>query len=243
MNLVFLGNGKLAQVTMEIAQERGHQIVAVYDSARPMVAPLSKDGVDLVFEMSRPELVCHHVLAVLEEGLPVVIGTTGWYERMEELKDHCVRLNGRVLWASNFAPGVQIFRRLGRSLAGMLDALPEFRIELHESHHREKLDSPSGTAIHTANDLLSSSTRLIRWVPGPSDDPRELPVISHRLEGEVGTHTLMAQSDFELISLEHKANNRRAFGIGAVLAAEWLQQRQGFFRIDDCYESLWGSAQ
>ena len=232
MNLVFLGKGKLAQVTMEIAQERGHQLVGVHDSAHPWVTPINKNDVDMVFEMSRPELVHAHVLSALEQGLPMVIGTTGWYDRLPEIKEHCERLEGSVLWASNFAPGVQVFRRLGRTLAAMLDALPDFQLELHESHHLQKLDSPSGTAIQTAQDLLSSSNRYRRWLPELSADPQTLPIISHRLEDEVGTHTLVAQSDFEHISLEHKANHRRAFGLGAVLAAEWLKQRQGFLRED-----------
>jgi len=243
MNLVFCGKGKLAQVTMEVAQERGHHLVAVHDSAHPWVTPIDTKQVDLVLEMSRPELVHGHVLAALEQGLPVVIGTTGWYDGMHQIRQHCERLNGSVLWASNFAPGVQIFRRLASRLALLLEAMPEFRMELHESHHLQKLDSPSGTAVHTAMDILSGSGRLDRWVPGPSSNPRELPVISHRSEGEVGTHTLRASSDFEHISLEHKANHRRAFGVGAVLAAEWLSQRKGFFSIDDFYESLWGSVQ
>ncbi|MFM7178451.1 MAG: hypothetical protein ACKOX5_02965, partial [Bacteroidota bacterium] len=120
MNLVFLGNGKLAQVTMEIAQEWGHRLVAVHDSSHPWVQPLAKHEADMVFEMSRPDLVHTHVLAALEQGLPVVIGTTGWYDRLPQIQETCDRLEGSVLWASNFAPGVQIFRRLGRSLAAML---------------------------------------------------------------------------------------------------------------------------
>lgn len=240
MNLVFLGNGKLAQVTMEIAQERGHRLVAVHDSAHPWVKPLAKHEVDMVFEMSRPDLVHAHVLAALEQGLPIVIGTTGWYDRLPQIQETCDRLEGSVLWASNFAPGVQIFRRLGRSLAAMLEALPEFKLELHEAHHLQKLDSPSGTALQTAQDLLSLSTRYQQWSPELSDDPHILPVISHRKEGEVGTHTLRASSAFEQISLEHQAHHRRAFGVGAVLAAEWLKQRKGFFSVDDYYASLWG---
>jgi 4-hydroxy-tetrahydrodipicolinate reductase len=243
MNIAFAGNGKLARVTMSFAQERSHHVATVYDSARPVLLPMPAKGVDLFFEMSRPELVVPHVLAALEAGLPVVIGTTGWYERMHEIKQYCNQLKGSVLWASNFAPGVQIFRRLARSMAVVLDALPEFRMELHESHHLQKLDSPSGTAVHTAGDILSGSGRLQRWVHRPSTDPAELPVISHRLEGELGTHTVWAQSEFEGISLEHRANDRRAFGVGAVLAAEWLLQHRGFFSIDDFYESLWSSIQ
>lgn len=243
MNLVFLGKGKLAQVTMEIANERGHHLMAVYDSAHPWTSPTDQNGVDMVFEMSRPELVLAHVSAALEQGLPVVIGTTGWYEQLPQIKELCERLDGSVLWASNFAPGVQIFRRLAQRMAVMLDAMPEFRMELHETHHLQKLDSPSGTAVHTATDILSISRRLARWVPGASSEPAELPVLSHRKEAEVGTHKLNAQSIDEEISLEHRANNRRAFGIGAVLAAEWLSQHKGFFGIDDFYESLWDSGQ
>lgn len=242
MNLAIAGKGKLAQVTMSIARSRGHQVATIYDSSNPVVVPIAAQGVDLLMEMSRPDCVVPHVLAALDAGLPVVIGTTGWYDRMHEVRQYCERLNGSVLWASNFAPGVHIFRKLAQTMAVMLDALPEFRMELHESHHLQKLDSPSGTAVHTAMDILSGSGRLDAWVPGPSSNPRELPIISHRLEAEVGTHTLLVHSEDEGITLQHKAKNRRAFGVGAVLAAEWLTQRQGFFSMDDFYESLWGSA-
>lgn len=243
MNLVFIGKGKLAQATMEIAGDRGHHLLAVHDSHNTIGNSWNHRGADLVFEMSRPDLVMSHARMAMEAGLPVVIGTTGWYSRMEELKGLCEQMNGSVLWASNFAPGVQIFRRLSRTLAGILDVLPEFRLELHETHHPQKLDRPSGTAIHTAQDMLSASSCLTRWEPeAQQSDPHVLPIHSHRIDGEVGTHTLIAQSPWETLTLDHKALHRRAFGLGAVMAAEWLHHRHGFHSIDDYYDSLWGGS-
>jgi len=175
---------------------------------------------------------------------------------MSELQAICSHNNGTVLWASNFAPAVQIFRSLAAEAAQRLASLPGYRIELHEAHHLQKKDRPSGTAVHTAMDLLKVRPDWSGWIQGEEgEDLRslfghqvpmnqsqtELRIFSHRTENEVGTHTLRMQGAYESLEWTHRAVDRRAFGWGAVSAAEWLQNRRGWYSIDDFYNELWAS--
>jgi 4-hydroxy-tetrahydrodipicolinate reductase len=260
MNLLFLGHGRLAKVVAEEAAHRGHRVVDFLDSQRPLRSEDLRDEVDMVIETALPEGVIERSAQVLEAGKPLLIGTTGWYHRMSELQSICSHNNGTVLWASNFAPGVQIFRSLAAEAAQRLASLPGYRIELHEAHHLQKKDRPSGTAVHTAMDLLKVRPDWSGWIQGeegeegkdqrsvagdhqaPDHPPQtELSIFSHRTENEVGTHTLRMQGAYESLEWTHRALNRRAFGWGAVSAAEWLQNRRGWYCIDDFYEDLWAS--
>ncbi len=268
MNLLFLGHGRLAKVVAEEAAQRGHRVVDFLDSQRPLRSEDLTDEVDMVIETALPEGVIERSAQVLEAGKPLLIGTTGWYHRMSELQSICSHNNGTVLWASNFAPGVQIFRSLAAEAAQRLASLPGYRVELHEAHHLQKKDRPSGTAVHTAMDLLKVRPDWSGWIQGeegeegkeekegkegkdhrslaghqaPDHPPQtELRIFSHRTENEVGTHTLRMQGAYESLEWTHRAVDRRAFGWGAVSAAEWLQNRRGWYSIDDFYNDLWAS--
>lgn len=256
MNLLFLGHGRLAKVVAEEAAQRGHRVVDFLDSQRPLQSEDLTDEVDMVIETALPEGVIERSTQVLEAGKPLLIGTTGWYHRMSELQAICSHNNGTVLWASNFSPGVQIFRFLAAEAAQRLASLPGYRIELHEAHHLQKKDRPSGTAVHTAMDLLKVRPDWSGWIQGEEgEDLRslsghqapmnqsqtELRIFSHRTENEVGTHTLRMQGAYESLEWTHRAVDRRAFGWGAVSAAEWLQNRRGWYSIDDFYNELWAS--
>jgi len=256
MNLLFLGHGRLAKVVAEEAAQRGHRVVDFLDSQRPLQSEDLRVDVDMVIETALPEGVIERSTQVLEAGKPLLIGTTGWYHHMSELQAICSHNNGTVLWASNFAPAVQIFRSLAAEAAQRLASLPGYRIELHEAHHLQKKDRPSGTAVHTAMDLLKVRPDWSGWIQGEEgEDLRslfghqvpmnqsqtELRIFSHRTENEVGTHTLRMQGAYESLEWTHRAVDRRAFGWGAVSAAEWLQNRRGWYSIDDFYKELWAS--
>ncbi|MFZ9681330.1 MAG: 4-hydroxy-tetrahydrodipicolinate reductase [Bacteroidia bacterium] len=250
LRLLFLGQGRLAQVVAQAAQERGHQILGFKNSTEPLQASDLNEEVDLVMDTALPQGLMERAALVLESSKPLVIGTTGWYDRMPELQALCHQKNGSVLWASNFAPGVQIFRSLAAEAVARLAALPGFRVELHESHHLNKKDQPSGTAVHTAMDLLKARPDWQGWVDGRelnqeafSEHPgvSALPIFSHRDQDEVGTHTLRMRGPHEEMEWTHKALDRQAFGWGAVAAAEWLSSRKGWFSVDDFYRDFWTS--
>lgn len=250
LRLLFLGQGRLAQVVAQAAQERGHQILGFKNSTEPLQARDLNEEVDLVMDTALPQGLMERAALVLESSKPLVIGTTGWYDSMPELQALCHQKNGSVLWASNFAPGVQIFRSLAAEAVARLAALPGFRVELHESHHLNKKDQPSGTAMHTAMDLLKARPDWQGWVDGRelkqeafSEQPgvSALPIFSHRDQDEVGTHTLRMRGPYEEMEWTHKALDRQAFGWGAVAAAEWLYSRKGWFSVDDFYRDFWTS--
>ena len=256
MNLLFWGHGRLAKVVAEEAAQRGHRVVDFLDSQRPLQSEDLRVEVDMVIETALPEGAIERSTQVLEAGKPLLIGTTGWYHRMSELQAICSHNNGTVLWASNFAPAVQIFRSLAAEAAQRLASLPGYRVELHEAHHLQKKDRPSGTAVHTAMDLFKVRPDWSGWIQGEEgEDLRslsghqspmnqsqtELRIFSHRTENEVGTHTLRMQGAYESLEWTHRAVDRRAFGWGAVSAAEWLQNRRGWYSIDDFYNELWAS--
>lgn len=251
MNLLFLGHGKLAKAIAQEAEDRGHGIVAFFDSHRQLATEDLNEGVDLVVETALADGLVERATCVLESGKPLLIGTTGWYSRMNEVQEICSRNNGSVLWASNFAPGVQVFRSLAVEATKRLSTLPGFRVELHEFHHLQKKDQPSGTAVHTAMDLLEVRPDWSGWIHGESlvsagkefQGPQtELPIFSHRTENEVGTHTLRLMGPFESLEWTHRALDRQAFGWGAVSAAEWLLGRPGWYSIDDFYRDWWALA-
>ncbi len=243
MNLGFLGRGRLAGVCMEEAVRSGHAVHRVWDEVHPLEDNLEGLGLDLVLEMSLPALVLPHAKMVLKAGLPLVVGTTGWYAQMDDLRNCCEKYNGSVLWASNFAPGVQIFRQLAVHMTRMINALPDYTLRMEEVHHLHKVDRPSGTAVHTAAEVVKASKRYLSWVSDTEPKENELLVSSYREEGEVGTHRLIAELPFEAWTLEHRALDRKAFGWGAIRAAEWLSGRKGFFGIDAFYEDLWSASE
>jgi 4-hydroxy-tetrahydrodipicolinate reductase len=250
LRLLFLGQGRLAQVVAQAAHDRGHRILGFRTSTAPLQAHDLNEEVDMVVDTALPQGLVQRATLVLDGGKPLLIGTTGWYDHMPELQAICHQKNGSVLWASNFAPGVQIFRSLAAEAVARLAALPGFRVELHETHHLNKKDQPSGTAVHTAMDLLKVRPDWKGWVDGhtiPKENRMEpkssadLPIFSHRDQDEVGTHTLRMTGPFEEIEWTHRALDRQAFGWGAVAAAEWLYRRKGWFSVDDFYRDFWSS--
>jgi 4-hydroxy-tetrahydrodipicolinate reductase len=172
-------------------------------------------------------------LKCFEAGVPVIAGTTGWLEQLPEIRERCARGEGTLLYASNFSVGVNIFFEINRRLAALMDMQPQYEVSIHEVHHTEKLDAPSGTAITLGNDIIAASNAKSRWVNHASEAADELPIFSYREPGVPGTHTIKYESPDDSIEITHKANSRKGFAQGAVLAAEWIVGRKGFFEMKD----------
>jgi 4-hydroxy-tetrahydrodipicolinate reductase len=168
----------------------------------------------------------------LEAGVPVVCGTTGWQEQLPEAEIFCQQKGGAMLWASNFSVGVNLFFALNRYLAQLMAKRPEYEAMLTEIHHIHKLDAPSGTAISIANDVISSNGHYDQWQLLPADpNPGTLPIEAQRTGEVPGTHRLVWRSPIDEISIEHQAHSRTGFAAGALLAAEWIQNRHGVFNM------------
>jgi 4-hydroxy-tetrahydrodipicolinate reductase len=234
MRIALLGYGKMGREIEQIALSRGHQVALKVDANNAKsFAPNLLAGVDVAIEFSTPASAVSNILSCFEANVPVVVGTTGWLERLDEVKKTCNEKSGSLFYASNFSIGVNIFFRLNEFLAKMMKAHPEYEVCLKEIHHIHKLDSPSGTGISLANQVIANIGRKTGWVEGEAASMSELSIISER-EGEVpGTHIVKYSSAVDDIEIMHKAHNRKGFALGAVLAAEWLPGRKGVFGMKD----------
>ena len=243
MNILLLGYGKMGRTIEQIALDRGHHIAGRIDRGdgpgynHDELARLESGAVDVVIEFSSPESAVENITYCLTRGWPVVCGTTGWLSHRADIEAVCQEHQGAFFYASNYSIGVNLFFRLNRTLAQLMQKYPDYRVSMTEIHHTEKLDAPSGTAITLAEGLLEHLPDKHRWVEADSDSG---PVIDNAIaieslrEGKVpGTHTIRYDSDVDQIAITHTAHSRQGFAVGAVVAAEWLIGREGIFGMDD----------
>lgn len=216
----------------EIALSRGYSISAIIDSQSDWDR-LDKDIEGTVIDFSSPEAAYNNIMNAFDRSLPVVCGTTGWYSEVEKVRERCSEEGNAIVISSNFSIGVNILFALNNKLASLMNTFPEYWPSISEKHHFRKKDAPSGTAISLAEDIIRNQKRIRSWNNGQEDKEDELPVHSVR-EGEItGMHEIIWTSSNDRISLHHEAFNRMGFASGAVAAAVWLQNRTGFFTMQD----------
>lgn len=216
------------------ALTRGHHISLIIDIGnRHELTPENLKGCNAAIEFTSPHTAAGNVRDCLAVGVPVVCGSTGWLEQLGDVKRECEARKGAFFYASNYSVGVNIFLRLNKILAGMMSSADGYQVSMEEAHHTEKKDAPSGTAITLAEEIMSELTQLKRWVNRATGAQDELPILSVREPDVCGTHTVRYESGVDCITLSHAAKNRRGFALGAVLAAEFLQGRQGCYGMDD----------
>ena len=228
MKIALLGYGRMGQAIEKIAIERGHEIVIRKD-----VEPLELDLsiADAAIDFSHPTAAYDNIKSCIEAKVPVVSGTTGWLDKYEEIENYCKAQNGSFIYASNYSIGVNLFFNLNTYLAQMMSKINAYKVDMEEIHHIHKLDAPSGTAISLANDIMNHSHHKNWTIEAPQND--ELPIHVKR-EGEVpGTHSIKYESSIDAIEIKHTAYNRSGFALGAVVAAEWLQDKKGVFSMKD----------
>lgn len=220
-----------------LSQARGHEIVARIDAGNvaDTDTPAFRSA-DVAIEFSTPSTAVDGILRCFAAGVPVVVGTTGWQRELPELRDMCLKGAGTLLYSSNFSIGVNLFRAVNRYLASLIGKVGGYEPSVSEVHHIHKLDHPSGTAVTIAEDILSVNTLKGRWAEPDADGnvPADALPISHERRGEVpGIHEVTWRGADDMITLRHEAFSRDGFALGAVMAAEWLRGRSGFFTIDD----------
>jgi 4-hydroxy-tetrahydrodipicolinate reductase len=224
VRLAIIGLGRMGRAVEQLAPERGFEIVARLDAAHNRdgegISTESLRGAQVAVEFTEPSAALANIHAALAVGCPIVVGTTGWYASLPLVLNEVARVNGALLWAPNFAVGVNIFERLVEEAARLAGAAPSFDTHIVETHHAAKKDAPSGTAIRLAQAARRGSGR-------------EVPVTSVRTGSVPGTHELLLDAPFEQIRLEHVARDRRVFAEGALLAARWLVGRRGVFQMRD----------
>ncbi len=234
MNIALIGYGQMGKEIERIAKERGHTITLIID--KDNLHDLNADnlkGADVAIEFSRPESAVANFKTCFEANVPVVAGTTGWLDQLPQVVTLCDKHQTGFFYASNFSLGVNIFFALNRKLAALMAPINHYAVRMNEIHHTRKLDAPSGTAITLAEGILAEIKRFDTWVNTQQAKPNELPITSERIGDVPGTHEIFYESDIDTITIRHEAHNRKGFATGAVLAAEFMKGKKGYYGMND----------
>nr|WP_321243783.1 4-hydroxy-tetrahydrodipicolinate reductase [uncultured Psychroserpens sp.] len=228
MRIALLGYGKMGKAIETIALERGHEIALKVSSTSENV---ELQNCDVAIDFSLPSSAVTNISKCLETGVPVISGTTGWLDDYEKIVSLCNSKKGTFLYASNFSLGVNIFFELNKTLAKLMNKLPQYNVSVEETHHTQKLDAPSGTAITLANGIIDE-TNYEKWT---LDTPKqnEIGIIAKRIENVPGTHDVNYDSEVDSIQIKHTAHSRQGFALGAVIAAEYVHDKKGVFTMKD----------
>ena len=234
MKIGIIGYGKMGKTIEAIAQQRGHEVIAKLGSDASDEEWDSLNEADVCIEFTAPGSALENIKYCMENGFALVTGTTGWYEHMNKVERWQEKYKGAFFWASNFSVGVNLFWQLNRKLAALMNDNPEYAVSIEEIHHTEKKDAPSGTAITTAEQIFSAIDDYTGWKLS-EDNPSENDIeITAKREPEVkGTHIVTYESEIDKLQLVHEAKSRDGFALGAVLAAEFILDKHGFFTMED----------
>ena len=240
MKIALIGYGKMGKEIEKVALSRGHEIVSIIDiNNQEDFESEAFRSADVAIEFTNPKVAYNNSIRTFKAGVKLVSGSTGWMaEHGEEIKALCQKEGKTLFWSSNFSLGVAIFSAVNKYLAKIMNRFPGYDVTMSETHHVHKLDAPSGTAITLAEGILDNLDRKDRWVKEEATSADELPIRSIR-EGEVfGIHTVRYDSVADSISITHDAKNRGGFALGAVLAAEYTSDKQGFLGMSDLFPFL-----
>lgn len=236
MKIALLGYGKMGKTIEEIAIDRGHKIVLKVDEDIDSY-DLTRLDADVAIDFSIPTAAFKNITTCFELGIPVVSGTTGWLDHYDKAVEICEKHDSAFLYASNFSIGVNLFFELNERLAAMMKNLEDYSVEVEEIHHIQKLDSPSGTAISLAQQIIANNPNKVGWQLDHAEDD-EIPIKATREADVPGTHTVSYKSEIDSIEIKHTAHNRQGFALGAVIAAEWLKGKEGIYRMQDVLSEI-----
>jgi 4-hydroxy-tetrahydrodipicolinate reductase len=241
LNIGLLGYGRMGHEIEQKAMERGHQIAAVFEIDSPMHPGTDLQDIDVLIDFSVPDAVMDNIQNAAKTKTPIVIGVTGWTEKLQDARNIITNSDSAAIYAANFSLGINLFYRISRYAAEAIERFPEYDAYIHEMHHRGKIDSPSGTALHLGRLVCGALSRKKTIKTSRSDGQIENSAlhISSTRSGQVpGTHILGLESAADSIELRHTARNRQGYAAGAVYAAEWLIDKTGFFSIEDLLDSV-----
>jgi 4-hydroxy-tetrahydrodipicolinate reductase len=242
MKMTLIGYGKMGKEVERLALERGHSIQGRFD----IDSELKENDLaatDVAVHFARHDAVVPHVRTCGKAKKNIVIGTTAWQNDLEKVRSIVSETGIGLVYASNFSIGVQVFFRLAREAAKLIDKFAEYDVTIHEQHHKEKIDSPSGTALTAAGILLENIRRkrtILSEPPKGRIKPEDLQITSTRAGAIVGTHTITFDSAADTIELRHSAKNRTGLALGALMAAEWINGKHGLYTMEDVLEDIIG---
>jgi 4-hydroxy-tetrahydrodipicolinate reductase len=232
MKIALIGYGKMGKIIERLAISRGHEIVSIYNSQKPFNRN-EECTADVAIEFTRPDTVVEHIKKAIGQKLPIVVGTTAWSKSQEEIFELVSQTQGSLLYASNFSVGVNIFQQLTEKLAQLIESQVQYTLRIEETHHLQKLDAPSGTAVTLAEGIIANNTNYNEWQLGNEVLSNQISIVAHREPDVPGTHEVFATSTIDTITLSHEAHSREGFALGAILAAEFLLGKQGVFTMKD----------
>jgi 4-hydroxy-tetrahydrodipicolinate reductase len=241
MRIALIGYGKMGKEVEQHATERGWSVTLRLTSKSSVVSEESATGTDVAIHFASPASVLDSVATWTGLGKPMVIGTTGWMNRLDEVRKTVGNAGTGMIYGANFSPGVHIFARLVEEAASLADRFPGYDIALREIHHAQKIDSPSGTALMLGNILLKRIRRKSEILTAPASAriaPHQVRISSERFGTVVGTHTLTLDSLSDSLELTHAAKNRAGFALGALMAAEWIRARTGVYSVEEMMAEL-----
>lgn len=230
MHILLIGYGKMGKTIEKIATSRGHQTTAVETSEK---LHHFNEKVDVAIEFTQPEAVVHNLRYCFDRQIPVVCGTTGWLQHREEMNQYCLAKKGAFFYASNYSLGVNLFFKLNEYVAKLMSQQEGYEVSMEETHHTQKKDAPSGTAITLAEGILQHLPFKKKWVLDATPAPDEIVIKSFRVDPVPGTHVIRYQSAVDDIEIKHTAHSREGFALGAVLVAEWIKGKEGVYTMDD----------
>ena len=218
MKIALLGFGKMGKKVEELATKKGHIVVCKSNSSDETKL-LDLSTADVAIDFSTPSSAFENISYAIECGIPVISGTTGWLAKIKKIESLCKSRKGAFLYSSNFSLGVNLFFRLNKQLAKIMQDF-NYESKIHETHHIEKIDSPSGTALTLKKDLDIINTK-------------EIAITSERINNITGIHKINYSSFYDEIEIIHKAKNRDGFASGAIIAAEWIIKKEGIYSMND----------
>lgn len=234
MKIAIIGYGKIGKMIEKAAEEKGHTTGLIIDLINKSDLTVQNlTGHDVAIEFTSPDSAWHNISVCFDAEIPVVSGTTGWHDRINDLKERCLREKQAFVYSSNFSIGVNILFHINRQLARIMKPFSHYKPRIEEIHHTKKLDAPSGTAVSLAQGVMIEIPHLREWKLTDIKDDQTIPIKSVRADDIIGIHEVTYESDIDTVSIRHSAKSRKGFASGAILAAEFIQNKKGFFTMED----------
>jgi 4-hydroxy-tetrahydrodipicolinate reductase len=234
MKIAIIGYGKMGKIIEENAIEKGHTVGLIVDIKNTEdLTPQNLKEHDVTIEFTTPDAAVNNIFKCFDAKVPVVSGTTGWFDQFDLVKDRCLKENQSLVYASNFSIGVNILFALNRYLAQIMNKYNQYNPRIEEIHHTRKLDAPSGTAVSLSKIIIEEISRLEKWKLTDQPGIKTIPVKAIRANDIPGIHEITYESDFDTISIRHSAKSRKGFAIGALLAADFIKDKKGLYTMEE----------
>ncbi len=235
LHILLIGYGKMGKAIETVALQRGHHISAIVSDRQIDLEHICRSyHPNIAFEFTSPASAVNNLEMLLDAGIPVVCGSTGWLSQWDAIRAKVQEQNGTLFYASNFSPGVNLMFKMAEIAGRFFNSMPEYEVSVEEIHHTEKKDIPSGTAITLAQKIMSGMDRKKTWTINENKgDDAAIPIHAQRLPDVPGTHKVSFSSAIDTLEISHIAHNRMGFATGAVQAAEWVLGKKGVYLMED----------